>query len=175
LKDSFCPGRRNNNGGLRRIALSCLLGSEAVLYVRGSDISMASVGYSILVAVSLGAIISGGENEEERVARDVAAKEEQARKLREQAAALESQIATLKMTRCSLGREAVFGLVDLDSVKKQRNSWRSQPSVVTWTQDMRKNGKSAESTETARKALRDELLAKLEATWAEVSQFSAVC
>ena len=129
---------------------------------------MASVGYSILVAVSLGAIISGGEKEEEWMARDVAAKEQQALKLREQAAALESQIATLKITRCSLGREALFGLVDVDAVtEKQRNSWRSQPSVVTWTQDLRRNGKSA--NETARKALRDELLAKLEATWAEVA------
>jgi hypothetical protein len=135
---------------------------------------MASVGYVILVATSLGAIISSGENEEERVARDVAAKEEQARKLREQAAALESQIATLKTTRCSLGREALFGLVDRDAVKKQRSAWRSQPSVVTWTQDMRRNRTSAESAETARKALRDELLAKLEATWAEVAHFSAV-
>jgi hypothetical protein len=96
------------------------------------------------------------------------------RKLREQAAALESQIATLKTTRCSLGREALFGLVDRDAVKKQRSAWRSQPSVVTWTQDMRRNRTSAESAETARKALRDELLAKLEATWAEVAHFSAV-
>jgi hypothetical protein len=114
-----------------------------------------------------------GESKEEQVARDVAEKERLARKLREQAEALEAQILSLKTTRSSLGQGDAEAPETAPRPGGGR-TWLSMPSVVTWTQGVQRNWTVDSASRQAKKRLRDELLAQLEATRSAMGRVVAV-
>jgi hypothetical protein len=114
-----------------------------------------------------------GESKEEQVARDVAEKERLARKLREQAEALEAQILSLKTTRSSLGQGDAEAPETAPRPGGGR-TWLSMPSVVTWTQGVQRNWTVDSASRQAKKRLRDELLAQLEATRSAMGHVVAV-
>ena len=112
-----------------------------------------------------------GESKEEQVARDVAEKERLARKLR--AEALEAQILSLKTTRSSLGQGDAEAPETAPRPGGGR-TWLSMPSVVTWTQGVQRNWTVDSASRQAKKRLRDELLAQLEATRSAMGRVVAV-